>query len=343
MKIIKNLVICLMVFTLSACSTAPLKTNEQANEDIVETANYPVTITDHLNRQVEFSEKPARIVSGYYITSSLLIALGLEDSLVGIEAKAKSRPIYSLAAPQFLELPNVGTAKEFDLEGCLALEPDLVILPIKLKDSIEILEEMGIKVIGVNPEDETLSHEVIQMISQATATTDRAEALMNYIEEKQEMMKTLTKDLPKKQVYFAGNSSVLSTAGAKMYQNTMMEQANAINVANAITDNYWAEIDYEQLLAWQPEVIIIAPMASYTVEELINDEQIQMLDAMRNQQVFTMPSTLEAWDSPVPSSILGSLWLVSVLYPESYSTEAFNKDVSDFYKTFYDLDENIVQ
>ena len=101
-------------------------------------------MTDQLGRQVVIEEEPQTIVSGYYISSSLLIALGQQDKLVGIEAKADSRPIYSLAAPELLELPSVGTAKEFDLEGCAALNPDLVILPAKLKETIPALEELGL-------------------------------------------------------------------------------------------------------------------------------------------------------------------------------------------------------
>lgn len=84
---------------------------------------YPVTVTDQAGRDVTIEAQPTRLVSGYYISTSALIALGLQDSLVGIEAKAASRPIYQLSAPQLLELPSVGSAKEFDLEGCAALEP----------------------------------------------------------------------------------------------------------------------------------------------------------------------------------------------------------------------------
>ena len=98
-------------------------------------------------REVSIEAVPERIVSGYYISTSTLIALGLSDKLVGIEAKADKRPIYKLSAPQLIELPNVGTAKEFNLEGCLALEPDLVILPLKLKSAAQTLEELGIPVL----------------------------------------------------------------------------------------------------------------------------------------------------------------------------------------------------
>ena len=63
-------------------------------------------------------------MSGYYISTSLLLALGLKDKVTGIEAKADKRSIYKLAAPEFLELPNVGTAKEFDLEPSASLLPE---------------------------------------------------------------------------------------------------------------------------------------------------------------------------------------------------------------------------
>ena len=82
---------------------------------------YPVTVTDQAGREVTIEKEPESIVSGYYISTSLLLALGLKDKVTGIEAKADKRPIYKLAAPEFLELPNVGTAKEFDLLNSIHL------------------------------------------------------------------------------------------------------------------------------------------------------------------------------------------------------------------------------
>ena len=144
-----------------------------------EQAAFPVTVTDAAGREVTIEQAPQRLVSGYYITTSMLIALGLEDRLVGIEAKADSRPIYALAAPELLELPSVGTAKEFDLEGCAALAPDLVILPIKLKDTVAALEELGIPTLLVNPEDLTLLAETIEMLGAATGAREQAAALLD--------------------------------------------------------------------------------------------------------------------------------------------------------------------
>ena len=302
-----------------------------------EQAAFPVTVTDAAGREVTIEQAPQRLVSGYYITTSMLIALGLEDRLVGIEAKADSRPIYALAAPELLELPSVGTAKEFDLEGCAALAPDLVILPIKLKDTVAALEELGIPTLLVNPEDLTLLAETIEMLGAATGAQEQAAALLDNNAQTEAELTALLAETDRPRVYLAGNSSYLSTAGEKMYQNTLIELGGGENVAAGIEDTYWAEISYEQLLAWNPEAIVIVPEAAYTREELVGDPQLAGLDAIENGAVYEMPSAFEAWDSPVPSAMLGSRWMAAVLHEEEYPFETFCADAEAFYAAFYGI------
>ncbi len=318
----------------------PSDTKDQTAEVTEPTtaAQYPVTITDHLNRTVTLEKVPERIVSGYYISTSALIALGLEDKVVGLEAKAASRPIYSLAAPKLLDLPNVGTAKEFDLEGCIALNPDLVILPVKLKDQISTLEGMGIKVIGVSPENEELLIETITMIAKLTGVTNYEELISYYTEKENEIKEVYATVADKPRVYLAGNSSMLSTASANMYQNDLIEAAGGVNVANDIVDAYWVNISYEQLIAYNPDYIIIVPEAEYTKEDITGDSNLSNINAVKNNQVYQMPNNFEAWDSPVPSSILGKMWLTSILYKDLYSNDNFAEDVAYFYNTFYDFE-----
>jgi iron complex transport system substrate-binding protein len=318
----------------------PVDTKDQTTEvtEPATASHYPVTITDHLNRTVTIEKVPERIVSGYYISTSALIALGLEDKVVGLEAKAASRPLYSLAAPKLLDLPNVGTAKEFDLEGCIALNPDLVILPVKLKDQINTLEEMGIAVIGVNPENEELLIETITMIAKLTGVTDYEKLINYYTEKENEIKEVYAKVTDKPRVYLAGNSSMLSTASANMYQNDFIEAAGGINVANDIVDSYWVTISYEQLIAYNPDYIIIVPESEYTKEDVMGDTSLSKIDAVKNNKVYEMPSSFEAWDSPVPSSILGKMWLTSILYKDLYSNDNFAEDVAYFYNTFYDFE-----
>ena len=296
---------------------------------------YPMTVVDQAGREVVIEEKPEKLVSGYYISTSLLIALGLDDQMVGIEAKANKRAIYRLSAPELMDLPSVGSAKEFDLEGCLALEPDLVILPLKLKNAAETLTGLGMDVLLVNPEDQALLGGMIDLIAAATGTTEEAGKLKTFTAMQEAMLAEKLAGAEKPTVYLAGNSSMLSTAGDAMYQSDMIRLAGGVNAAVAITDSYWVEISYEQLLAWDPAYIVLASDASYTAEDVLADPNLAACQAVVNGRVFQLPSKAEAWDSPVPSGILGAVWLASVLHPEQITQDVCEALIDEYYETFY--------
>ena len=318
-------------------SSKELSSEESSTEADAEQTVYPVTVTDQAGREVTIEKEPSSIVSGYYISSSLLIALGLKDKVVGIEAKADKRPIYKLAAPELTELPNVGTAKEFNLETCAALSPDLVILPMKLKDAAQSLTDLGITVLLVNPESQDLLTEMINTIATATNTNSEAAKLLAYIDSQKDMLTSALSGVEPESVYLAGNSSFLSTAGPSMYQSSIIELAGGKNAADSITDTYWAEISYEQLLAWDPSYIIIASDAEYTVDDIMNDPNLAECTAVKNSHVYAIPGDVEALDSPVPAGILASVWLAGILHPDQVSADTYTTEMTNYYETFYGI------
>ena len=300
-----------------AASESASETSEAAVSDMEVT--YPVTITDHLGREVTIEKQPESFVSGYYISTSLMIALGLDDKLVGVEAKADKRNIYKLSVPELTSLPSVGTAKEFDLEGCAALKPDLVIVPVKLKDSIPAMEELGLTVIAVNPEDDAKLMETIDMISTAANVVEKGQTLEYWISDTTaELVQSLEgKETPS--VYLAGNSALLQTAGPEMYQSTLIE----------------ADTSYEQILSWNPDYIILAADADYDVDSVLNDSALADCTAVKEGHVYQIPSDIEALDSPVPASFLGSYYVASVLHPDVVTEDDFKTAEKNFYETFY--------
>lgn len=357
-RVISLLLALAMLVSVSACSSgadsptesvpagssptesAPPESDTYETYETGETV-YPVTVTDQLGREVTIEREPETLVSGYYISTSLLIALGLEDRLVGIEAKAGSRSIYRLSAPQVIGLPSVGTAKEFDLEGCAALDPDLVILPVKLQGVIPSLEELGFTVIAVNPEDKALLEEAVALLGTVTNTVPWAAQLLAFHDKQLGPLAAALEGVDTPSVYLAGNSAFLSAAGPAMYQNSLIEQAGGSNAASEITADYWADVSYEQLLAWDPDYIILAADADYTVDSVLEDGNLQDCAAVKNGNVYQFPNAIEAWDSPVPSSILGSMWLAGVIHPGVYPAEEWQRAATDYYETFYGFTPNL--
>ncbi len=332
-RIVTGILACVMMLGLCGCTAAP-----GAPENKV------ITLTDQAGRQVSL-EKPAEtIVSCYYITTYATMALGVSDRIVGLEKKADSRPIYHMAAPALLEKPDVGSLKEFNVEAAAALAPDLVLMPTKLKDHAQTLSDLGIAVLVVDPESQAGLEQMLQLIAKACGVEDRAEKLLACYQEQLARMAKLTEGRDKPTVYLAGNSSYLETAPNGMYQADLIRLGGGTNAAAGLEGDYWTEVSYESILAMDPQVIVLPAGASYTADDVKNDPALADVTAVKNGMVFAMPQGIEEWDSPIPSGILGTLWMTSVLHEEVYPFAQLQKDVADYYQTFYGfaIDQSLI-
>ena len=335
-----------MVLSFAACGQEPAPAPQpEPSTDVT----YPVTVKDMAGREVTLEKQPERIVSGYYISSSACIALGLTDKMVGIEDKSAKRPIYKLAAPALIDLPNVGSAKAFDLEACIATEPDLVILPMKQKDTAQTLQEMGIATLLVLPESHEQLIEMFTLIGTATNTVKQAEKLISYYNTKLSAVTELTRDIPddeKPVVYLGSTGDILRTAPREMYQASLITTAGGKNAGDVLEGSSWTDIDNETFLTMNPDIIVIptdnfaVSSPDYTAEDVMNNPTFSDVTAVKNSAVYQMPVGYEAWDSPVPSGILGTLWMLKTLHPELYPAEQFAADVNEFYTVFYGFSVN---
>lgn len=335
-----------MALSFAACGQEPAPAPQpEPTTDVT----YPITVKDMAGREVTIEKQPERIVSGYYISSSACIALGLTDKMVGIEDKSAKRPIYKLAAPALIDLPNVGSAKAFDLEACIATEPDLVILPMKQKDTAQTLQEMGIATLLVLPESHEQLIEMFTLIGTATNTVKQAEKLISYYNTKLSAVTELTRDIPddeKPVVYLGSTSDILRTAPREMYQASLITTAGGKNAGDVLEGSSWTDIDNETFLTMNPDIIVIptdnfaVSSPDYTAEDVMNNPTFSDVTAVKNGAVYQMPVGYEAWDSPVPSGILGTLWMLKTLHPELYPAEQFAADVNEFYTVFYGFSVN---
>ena len=315
--------------SLSACGSAPAGTAEESPS---------ITLTDQAGRTVTLEAPAESLVSCYYITTYATIALGVSDRVVGLEKKAETRPIYSLAAPYLLDKEQVGTMKECSVEAIAALSPDLVLMPKSLVSYADTLTELGIPALVVAPEDMESMEEMLTLIAAACGVEEKADQLIRYYDEKlADLAQQTAGDADRPLVCMLGNSSYLEVAPDGMYQGSLIPLAGGENAASALEGDYWVDVSYESLLAMAPEILLIPAGADYTAQDVKNDPQLAALPAVQHDAVYAMPTDYEEWDSPVPSGILGALWMTSILHSESYPPDAFAAEVDRFYETFYGI------
>lgn len=337
---------CLILSLLTGCggkeeeaapeTTEEIQTEEEQAEPEEESTE--ISVTDQAGNTVTLEKPAEKIVTCFYGQSYAMIALGLKDHLAAMEAKADVRPIYGLAAPEFLELPNVGSQKEFNVEAAIAIEPDLVLLPKKLQDTASSFKAVGIPVAICYPESQELLEEQLVMIATLCGKPENAEKLIEYYHTKFDEMDELTSGLSddeKPSVYMAGVSSYMSAAPKDMYQATLIEKAGGVNAAGEVDGDYWTDLSYEQILAMNPDIIVLPAEAEYTPDDVKNDAQLAEVAAVKNGAVYAMPKDFEAWDSPVPSGVLGALWMLATTHGDLYSMDDMRTDAAEFYSEFY--------
>lgn len=322
-RICKGLFAVCLLLTLTACGKS--EASKASN----------ITITDQAGREVTLEKPAEKVVSGYYIATSTLIGLGQEDKLVGVEMKADKRMIYKKAAPQVIDLPAMGNKKSFNVEECAKAKPDVVFLPNSLSSYIDKLEELGMKVIILNPETMSDYDEAIKIIAAVTGAKDEADAYFTYRNELE--AKYLKLDTaPDKLVYFAG-SELLEASGEHMFQGELIKKAGGVNVMKEGKDSTWMKINKEELLKKNPAYIFVENKGA-DINGYYDDEAYRDIKAVKDKQVYEFPSKLETWDTPNLSSCLGELYMASVLYPEKVSKEDVIKEAKVFYQKFYRID-----
>ena len=94
------------------------------------------------------------------------------------------------------------------------------------------------------------------------------------------------------------------------------------------------EVDIEQILKWNPDVILFAPGSVYaTVGE---DSAWQGVTAIKEGHYYEVPNGPYNWMGFPPSvqRMLGMMWMAKLLYPETadYDLQA---EVTEYFKLFY--------
>jgi len=324
--------------------------NGSGENDSPET--WPRTVIDHLDREVTIIAPPQRIISGFAMPTSALLALGLQDRIAGTELFRETRPIFALAAHNLINNPDIittGNVSNFNTEYALAAEPDLVIVsgnPNHVAAAQLLYDTFNIPAIVVKAEHHDTLIEMLEMIGYMTGTEDRATALIAYHNNQIARINTLTQGLAqadRPSVMMTNPGNLLSTAPRDMFQSSLVSIAGGVNAFNNLTGTGWVGISYEQLAVANPDIIII-PTNNIATENnqgiltrLLETAALSNVDAVSNGNIFFIPYGLEAFDTPLPAGILGTLWLTHILHPDLLTMDELVYEFQYFYYNFFNI------
>jgi iron complex transport system substrate-binding protein len=135
-------------------------------------------------------------------------------------------------------------------------------------------------------------------------------------------------------VYYARGPNGLTTGLAGSINVEIIERVGARNVAAELGRGGLVQVSFEQVLRWDPDVMITIDRNFY--EEARQSPLWRGIRAVRNGRVHLAPNVPYGWIDFPPSvnRLIGLRWLGWVLYPELFP-EDLRPLVREFYSVFY--------
>jgi iron complex transport system substrate-binding protein len=108
----------------------------------------------------------------------------------------------------------------------------------------------------------------------------------------------------------------------------------------------WTVVNFEQIAAWDPELILIVNYfddPSKAAAELRQDPKWQALSAVQEDHIFAFPGDFLSWDQPDPRWILGLQWLATKIHPQAFGSLDLLDEIKTFYSEMYGLDSETIE
>lgn len=227
-----------------------------------------MTFTDDLGNTVELAGTPQRIVSLSPSTTEILFTIGAGEQVVG-------RDEFSLYPEEALEVTNIGAMwDELPSEAILALEPDLVVAAqIITEDQVAALRDLGLNVYWqANPLTYEELWENLRDFGRLTGHEAETETLITGLEARVKAVQEKTGSVSERPSVFyeldATDPSNPWTAGSGTFIDYIINQAGGTNAASALQGDY-AQISSEQLIAVDPDIILLADAPYGTTPESV--------------------------------------------------------------------------
>jgi len=304
-----------------------------------------IVFTDSVGREVELPKDISRVLPSGSLAQIFLYAVA-PDSLIGISG-GFSEDASKYVENKYLNLPEIGGfygKDNLNLEEVAALNPEVIIDIGETKMSIAedmdtLTKQTGIPTIHIAAGIDTMGS-AFRILGELLGEKEQGDKLGEYCDTLYQDMEKISSEAmqgagkPKLLYLTSENGESVVAKGSYHAEIIDMLGDNLAIVDNPSGKGTGNEVDMEQILEWNPEIIIFAPDGYY---DHVKDDSIwQQLDAVRNGKFFKVPNGPYNWLGFPPSSnrVLGMGWLAAVLYPDKMETKIKGL-VEEYYQLFY--------
>ena len=311
---------------------------EEASQENTATTSF----TDDCGRQVEGPEQITSVVASGSLAQIILYAAA-PDTLMAING-AWTEDAAAYTDEKYLNLPQIGSFfgnHDLNYEEIAKLSPQIVIDVGEDKPDMEsnlqdITDKTGIPAVHISADYNTMD-QAFEKLGELLNRQEETRALADFSKETMDLAEeTMKKVKKKKTVMYCTQEDGLNVLAKDSYHSQIIDwlSDNVAEVDDPSSQGSGNEVNLEQMMIWDPDVIIFAPGSYY--DYVADDPAWQTLSAIKKGSYYEVPSGPYNWMGSPPSSnrILGILWMAKLLYPEQADYDLEEKTM-EYYRLFY--------
>ena len=291
-------------------------------------------VTDMMGHTVIVPRRVVRIATLSATATQLVFAVGAQDQLVvasfGSAVKGKAMgAIY----PRMPQVPEAGSQNAANIETLLAARPDIVLT--EDGPALDQMKAVGLPAYAFSVEQPGQLTEAIRLMGVLTGHAAEAAVSLDLLAAKMKDVADAVEAVEparRLRVYVAG-TGIFKTFAGDFFQTFMVRNAGGVSVSERLTGGK-VDVSPEQVLIWNPDVIILTSYTRDTVSDVLANPKLQNVAAVTSRRVYVMPRYVVSWDMPVPESFLGTMWLAHKLYPDQVRFD-MSAEITQFYHQFY--------
>ncbi len=343
-KILSWILATALIGSLASC-TQPSELSTSSSPS--QSENQSVVFTDSAGRQVEVPKTITRIVPSGPMAQMVAFALA-PDLFVGLSS-SWTPEAEEFLAPEYTQLPVLGqlySSGDLNLEELAAANPQIILDIGEPKDTIQedmdaLTNQLGIPTVHISATTQTMG-ETYRTLGKLLGREEQAEILASYCEEvysnAQTMMETIGEENKVSLLYCLGDQGINVIAKGSYHSEVIDLMANNLAVVeNPVSKGTGNEVDLEQILLWNPQVILFAPDSIY--DTVAQDPAWQNVTAIAQGNYYQVPFGPYNWMGFPPSvnRYLGILWLSELLYPQQAQFDLY-EETARYFQLFYHCD-----
>lgn len=310
---------------------------------------------------------PQRIVEGWYAHNATLLMLGAGHQIVATVARPETLPWMFKLFPE-LQHAQILPSPRLNGEQLLTLRPDLVFVS-RGNSATDELRRLGLSVdeegfdsfqgmlSSVNHTAALLgtplakqraaafkaamlhqlqSHSTISTPLSRHTDTSSDDSAACISTGKVSSVRKLSASRHPMRVLHIESISPLQVDGGHTIIDQWIKCAGGVNVAHALVGNK-RPVSIEQVLAWQPQVIIVGDTAG-SLDILKQNPLWQQVDAVEYGHVVRNPGGIFPWDRYGPELLLQLEWARELLSQGKIDQSLMINKILHFYHQFYGVD-----